>query len=604
VAEALDRLQSIFSIVDSAQSRGWRRCLPYALLVSVTLAIYLRTLAYGFVWDDAQYIVDNFTIQSLRWENLRTIWTTTHLYNYAPLHLLMLSLIHAVSGLDPFGYHLVQFLLHGICVCLVYQLIERIESSRVALVSALWFAVYAPNVETVAWVSETKSTLAFIFFLISFLFFIRHRKQARTADAVWCGIFLILSLLTKVSTIVAPAVFLAYDLRDVRRPLQLKWRSLLCYTAISATFAAIHIVSSRVMRQGALERLRDAAITSPAELLTGSSATYFGGFWTHVLNVSGLLLHYLRMSIVPRDLSPWQMVNIDTTFNLHAALMWGIALALLLGLNWMRPAQRFWAFWFLLFLAPVLQMVPNATWVADRYLYIPAIGIFVLLSKSFFHAVDMTSSILLRAATEAAAVAALFLLGWQAHGYVSAWSDDVALWSRALPRCEQSAFCHYKLGDALLDAGRGEPIAHFQHAVAIRPEVNYQIALARAYTDEAGDYLRANQLYQEMQQDAKPLPLRVITSIARNYYLAGDLEKAERAIGAGLGLNPDFSSLLVVKSFVLWRRQEFTNARSTLRQALEINRANPQAQHPPKFLNDFWQRPAEVGALLRDVGPL
>jgi len=59
-----------------------------------------------------------------------------------------------------------------------------------------------------------------------------------------------------------------------------------------------------------------------------------------------------------------------------------------------------------------------------------------------------------------------------------------------------------------------------------------------------------------------------------------------------------------VKGFLLWRQGDFAGSRHTLRQALDINRANAQAQHPPKFLSDFWRRPAQVGELLRDLGQL
>ena len=595
-------MQSFFSIGDGT-IHGWRKALPYTVLVSATLAIYLQTLAYGFVWDDTQYVVDNFTIQSLKWENFYRIWTTPHLYNYAPLHLLLLALIHGCSGLNPVGFHLAQLILHAACVCLVYYVVKGMESPRIALLGAFWFAVFPPNVESVAWVSESKSTLAFLLFLISFLFFLRHRKQERASDATWCGIFLVLSLLAKVSTIVAPAIFLAYDLREGRIRGKSRWRTLLCYTGICAVFVAVHITASRLMRQGALERLRDAAITSGPGLAENSE-TYFGGFWIHILNVPSLLLHYMRMAVMPSGMSPWQMVHIDTAFNLHAVFMWAFAAGMLLGLFWLRPRQRFWGLWFILFLAPVLQIVPNATWVADRYLYIPAIGLFVLLSKLFFFGVDRLSSASVRALAELFAAALLIVSGWQAHRYVTAWSDDVTLWSRALPVCVESAFCHFKLGDAEVDAGSGNPIGHFERAVALRPEVTYRIALARAYTDQAGDYPRANQLYQQMQREGRQLPLGVVTSIARNYYLAGDFAKTENAVNAGLTINPNFSSLLIVKGFLLWRQGNFAGARHALRQALDINRANAQAQHPPKFLSDFWRRPAEVGELMHDLGSL
>lgn len=571
-----------------------------------------------------QYVTENFTIQALTAENFHRIWTESYLQNYAPLQLQLYALIHSVAGLDPAAYHLAQLLLHVVCVCVLYGVLRRFESPRVALLATLWFAVFPPNVETVAWVSEIKSTLAFILFLFSFHCFVRFRERGLNRDAALSAAFLFVSMLAKISTVVAPAVFLAYDWRGRELPPLARLKSLAPFVGISLLFVVIHLYSSHDMQAGAIERLRDAAITTSDTSTTTSAAQsarsaaapaspqvaddasqrYFGGLGTHVLNLPGLLWHYLRNTLVPQGLSPWRMVPIETALSARAALLWAGLLGLLLLIWRLQERWRFWLLWFLLFLAPVLQLVPNATWVADRYLYIPAVGIFVVAAKLFFLALDRVSGAAVRAAAEAVMLAGLALLGWQAIRYTSAWSDELTLWKSALSNCSTSAFCNFKVGDAELDAQMPEAIIRLERAVAIHPETTYLVARARAYTDLAGDYGHAAQLFEQLQLEGRKLQQSVITSIARNHYLAGNLDRANKAVQAGLGLNPEFSSLLLVRGLLEWRAGNFPAARATLRHALELNRSNARAQHAPRFLLEFWQRPAEVGALLRALGPL
>jgi protein O-mannosyl-transferase len=590
----------------AARSRCLHGALPYALLLSTTFAIYLGTLAFGFVWDDAQYVVNNYATYALDWSNARAIWFHTFLSNYAPLHLELLSLIHRFSGLDAFGYHAVQLLLHSLCVCFLYGVLRKVESPKVALLACLWFAVYPPNIETVAWISETKSTLATLFFLISLLCFVRYRERDQSRDGLLCALFLTLSLLSKISTIVAPAIFLAYDYRKGEFPARRNLLLPVCCFLIALIFAGIHLSASRNLRllTFTAERLRDAAIIAPAAAVADASTGYFGGFATHLLNAPGLLLHYLRMSLAPYRLSAWQMVRIDAAINVHAALAWVGLLGLVLLFFKLPRDLQFWALWFVLFLAPVLQLVPNPTWVADRYLYLPAVGMFVLASSLLYRVLSLTKSGRMRLAGEGAAICLLMALGRQAYHHVGLWRDDLTLWRNTLATCETSAFCHYQVGMAEQYNGVGDPVAQFEKAVQIRPETTYMLALAEALTDQAGDYTRATNLFQAVQRRGGPLSAEVLSSIAKNYYLAGNLSKANQAIAVGLQLNPNISSMLLVEAFTRWKEGDLKAARESLRRALEINHTNPLAARPAVFLNVYWEHPEQVGRLLRDLGPL
>ena len=210
----------------------------------------------------------------------------------------------------------------------------------------------------------------------------------------------------------------------------------------------------------------------------------------------------------------------------------------------------------------------------------------------------------MRLAGEGAAICLLMALGWQAYHHVGIWRDDLTLWRNTLTTCETSAFCHYQVGMAEQYNGVGNPVAQFDTAVKIRPETTYMLALATALTDQVGDYARATALFQEVQRRGQPLSAEVLSSIAKNYYLSGNLSKANQAIAVGLQLNPDLSSMLLVKAFTRWKEGDLEAARQSLHRALEINHTNPVATRPAVFLNLYWEHPEQVGRLLRDIGPL
>jgi protein O-mannosyl-transferase len=158
------------------QNLSGRRWTAYTILLAVTISLYVPTLYFGFVWDDTAYIRTNFWIWSLDWVHLRAIWSNTYLGHYAPIHHTFLALIYRFFELNPLGYHLGQVLIHSACVVLLFALMKKVESPRVALLACLLFAVHPTNVETVAWISESKSTLGLFFILLSFLFFIKFSE--------------------------------------------------------------------------------------------------------------------------------------------------------------------------------------------------------------------------------------------------------------------------------------------------------------------------------------------------------------------------------------------------------------------------------------------
>jgi tetratricopeptide (TPR) repeat protein len=581
-----------------------KNLLAALVLLGISLVLYSPTLSFGFVYDDSAYVVENYRIQGLSPAHILAIWKNSFSGHYAPIHQMLLALIHVFSGLNPFGYHLAQVLLHSACVLLLYFFLKKIESPRVAFVAALLFAVYPANIETVAWVSETKSTLAFLFFLLSFWCFVKFREAPSSSYAAGCWLLLLLSLLSKVSTVVAPALFLAYDYRQGHlRKGEKQWIHGPVFL-LSIAFVALTLHYHAAVGTSAIERLTAGVLKDPGVIHRADTGGYYGGLAVHLLNIPQLLLFYVRMSIVPYPLSAWQMLHIHEAINWTVILSWLAVACLLFCFYRLSRDLKFWARWFVAFLLPVLQFVPNAVWVADRYLYLPAIATFVLLGKLFWHVEDKATAPL-----KIGAYAVLGLLlavyAWQTRHHLPVWQDEISLWRGALNVQDQCAYCRAGLGRALLWNHQPEAaIEELQKALELRPSPEYWVDLGDAYTS-LGEYRLAQNSYSTARRIAGPLPLVFWYRVAKAHYLAGDLDSAMKVIEAGLNVDSEEPSLILVRGFVEWRRGDYLAAKGSIQQILAMNSLRshePEADR--EYLEQYWQRPDEVAQLLRAIGPL
>ncbi|MBI4464602.1 MAG: glycosyltransferase family 39 protein [Acidobacteria bacterium] len=574
----MNRTHSLFEFPEGAGR--WRHFFPYALLLSVTFALYVPALYFEFVWDDVVYVQNNFRAHGLDLVHLRAIWTNTYLGHYAPLHHTLLALLYRFFQMDPFGYHLGQLLLHGACILLLYRLLKKLESARVALLATLLFAVHPTNIETVAWISETKSTLAFLFFLLSFGSFIRLRERGRWWDGLLCAFLLVCSLLAKINTVVAPAIFLLYDYRQGVLNRRKAW-SLGALFLLSALFTAIHL----------------AAFHGSEQTLESS---YYGGLGAHLMNLPLLVLFYIQMTFFPYPLSAWHMFPVQTEWTAPLVLAW----AGLLTLGWFlyrapRTVQ-FWGLWFLIFLAPVLQIIAFPIWVADRYLYIPAIGAFVLGGRFFFQVVDWLAVRWKQRAWEVAMSAVVVVFAWQTQNYLPVWRNDLALWEATAKTCPTSPFCRCNLGLALLQKGEIERgVKELIRAVEIRPAPRYLVNLGDAYTLSLQDYRQAIIAYEMARQTGGPyLTADFYAKLARAYILAGELGKARDALRQGGQVNPRDPRLWTVNAFLHWKQGNYEEARRSVQAVVSLTR---HGSNLGGLLFYYWGNAGQVGQLLADL---
>ena len=140
-----------------------------ALLLIVMLA-YIPAMRGGFVWDDIQYVVNNPTLRTL--DGLREIWFRPYSTpQYYPLVFTAFWAGYRLWGLNPFGYHLFNVLLHCLSIILLWLILRRLSVPGAWLAAAV-FALHPINVESVAWITELKNVLSGSFYLASLFFYL------------------------------------------------------------------------------------------------------------------------------------------------------------------------------------------------------------------------------------------------------------------------------------------------------------------------------------------------------------------------------------------------------------------------------------------------
>ena len=307
------------------------------------------------------------------------------------------------------------------------------------------------------------------------------------------------------------------------------------------------------------------------------------------------------MIVFPHPLSAWQMVLVYKELNWVVGVAWFALLGLLWLLSRGNRTVQFWGLWFLAFLAPVLQLFPFGIWVADRYLYIPAVGAFVLLSKGFFWVADRLVQLGQRMAWEAAMGAILLAFAWHTHHHLPVWQTDLTLWGTTVRTCMTSAYCHANLGSSLLRSGQNEwGVKELIRAVELRASPGYLIRLGEAYTSVTRDYRQALIAYNMALAHGGPaINEDFYAKLARLHILTGNWEEARSALQAGQEKEANDPTLLVVTAIFHWKQKDLRNARQALRRALILTGTHSNLA---AFVYFYWPDAREVGRFLADLG--
>ncbi len=429
-----------------------------AVCLALTAAALFPTLQNGFTtWDDPLYILENPLVRSVSPGSVFTIFTTPqYAGNYHPVTLLAVAAQYAVFGASPFGYHLVSLLLHLGVTFLVFRLSFALTGNElVAAGAALLFGLHPLHVEPVAWIADQKDLLYTGFFLGAALAYLRYRESgdARTLYRTALPLFL-LSLLSKGVAVTLPAALLCIDwYRDGRlRPGAVKEK--LPFFALSLLFGI-----------AALAAQSSAGAISPNDI---------DGPVGRLLIASRGYVLYIAKLFVPFGLSPFYPYprEIPAHYWAFPLIATGI-LGAAFGARKRYPLVFTGVAWYTVTVAPVLQLlqVGNAS-MADRYAYLPSVGILLIAASAFAAAVGRpgASASRRRFLVATGAVYVLALAGLSATAS-AVWRDGATLWSRVVEQYPDSPKGWFNRGYARHTLGHYRAaVADYDRAIALNPD--------------------------------------------------------------------------------------------------------------------------------------
>ena len=475
-------------------------CLLIGLLAAAVLVVYGQTLRHDFIdFDDDRYVTANpVVLDGLTRDGLAWAFTTRHEANWHPLTWISHMLDVEVFGKTPWGSHLSALILHLASTLLLFLLLSQMTRLpwRSAFVAAM-FAAHPLHVESVAWVAERKDTLSGLFWMMTTLAYVRYAERPSLRHYMPVFVFLALGLMAKPMLVTLPLTLLLLDYWPLRRFSGGPARPGLFLEKIPLfVLAAASSVVTFLAQQkgGSMGTIETYSVGVRAANALAAYVTYLvKTFWP-----ADLAIFYLHPG---RTLPVWQVIGSG------AALLGLVAMAL--RLREKRPYLAMGAFWYLITLIPVIGLVQvGSQAMADRYTYIPLIGVFVALAwgvpdllrrrpvparpksrKSARETCASPGSIVRVLA--AAVVTAVVVCG---HVQARHWKDSLTLFQHAAHVTTRNALAEFVLGGAYEKQGDlEEAIEHYREATLIKPryvEARNNLGLALVKQGQVDEAIR------------------------------------------------------------------------------------------------------------------
>jgi Flp pilus assembly protein TadD len=452
----------------TGRDQRWRTPGLCLVLVAITVAVFGQTLRHEFVdFDDYEYVLGNPMVrQGLTFKG--TVWAFTgfHTYNWHPLTWLSHMLDCQLYGLNPAGHHLTNILLHTATVVALFLVLRQMTGAfwRSAFVAAV-FAIHPLRVESVAWVAERKDVLSGLFFMLTIGAYVRYARLPWSLARYGLVVLLFaFGLMCKPMLVTLPVVLLLLDYWPLTR-----WRT--DVGGKPALCLADRIVPRRVVFEK-LPLLALSAAGCVVTLLAQNKAIQSTGLYSMPLRFANALvvcMVYLGQMVWPAGLA------VLYPFPHNGPPMWEVALAatLLAGLSvaaWGKRRTRPWLLigwlWYLVMLLPVVGLVqvgpqPHA----DRYTYLPQIGIYVAVT---WLVAEWRVSRAVLGSLMAGVLAVLMVCARKQAAY---WQNSETLWTHTLGCTADNYVAHTNLGTILYKEGRvDEAITQYQMALKTIPD--------------------------------------------------------------------------------------------------------------------------------------
>ena len=553
-----------------SSSRYWSpqgRLLCCLALAAVVLTVYNPVIHNSFVnYDDEGYIVQNAHVRAgLTRDTVKWAFTTYDQSNWHPLTWLSHALDCEIFGLNPAGHHYTSVLLHAVNAVLLFLLLQSATGFRWrSLMVAALFALHPINVESVAWAAERKNVLSMMFFLLALYGYTwyAHRPGMRRYAVVTLAFAL--ALMAKPQVVTFPILLLLWDCWPLRR--------IGAGPGEASAAAASKPSTGRLL----LEKLPWLALAVASSLIT-MKAQRAGGtvkslsLYSLPLRIETAVIGYVRylgkafwpanlVALYPHPTKLYPVWEVAASAALLLLITVGVVVfrkRRYLAVGWL---------WFLGSLVPMIGLVQvGAQAMADRYAYIPFIGLFLMVT---WLAADLAACVRARRGLPPAwmiipSAVCLTALGAVTYHQVTYWHDTESFWRRTIELTEDNYLAHDILGYYLTMQGRAEEgSAEFRNALAIRPEDPEANISLGPYEEAHGNLAAAIEHYQQVALYSANPALRTTAyfDLGHAYRRMGDLPRAKQYFEWTLQMAPNEATAMVGLGLIAEANGDFAEA--------------------------------------------
>jgi tetratricopeptide (TPR) repeat protein len=557
----------------STDSTSIYKILFCIIIIAVTLFVYSNIKSYDFInFDDNHYVTENHHVQKgVKIENIKWAFSFSNeaiKFYWHPITWFSHMIDCHLFGLNPGLHHFSSVILHCINAVLIFFIFYQLtgELWQSVFVAAL-FAVHPLNVESVAWISERKNVLSTFFWLLTMLAYIYYAKYPGYLRYLLVVFPFIIGLLTKPMLVTLPCALLLIDFWPLRRlnilhpdntknhftPTSIKKLLLekLPLLFLSLLSICISVLSIHITRQIIPEKA--VPLTLRLQNAIVSYVKYIGKIlWPH-----DLAAFYPFPDFIPI----WQPIIatlILLVISIGALILVKKAPYLLIG--WL---------WFLGTLFPVIGISQHALWpeLADRWVYIPQIGIFIILAwggSAIFSKLRYRIIILLSIATMLIAIFAVL-----SRKQLSYWQDSKTLFQHAVYVTENNPIAYFNLGAALASDGQiDQAINHYYRSLSLKENAEVHSNLGNALAQK-GQFKKAIK-HINIALNKNPLNHRALNNLGNIQLDLGNPDAAINLFIRALKVAPDFKELHNNLGNALMQKSMFNEAVSQYYEILKI----------------------------------
>jgi Flp pilus assembly protein TadD len=530
----------------------------------ITFFTFIPSLSGQFTnWDDNEYVTENPYITDVSFHGIATVATTFYSANYHPLTTFSYMAEYAVAKLNPQLYHIDNLLLHILNAVLLLLLIYLLTSGNlfVSIGVALLFALHPLRVESVAWVSERKDVLSGLWYILTLLMYTLFGKTG-TRKWYWLSFAaFLLALLSKPMSVSLPLVLVLIDYF-----LQKKISGKLLFEKIPfVIFAALFCVIT-VLAQKSGGAIKDYPMLA---------------LWQRICVPFYAICFYLVKTIAPFNLSTLYYFpsNPGSALNMQLLgaplLICGVIIVGWYKRLFVRPVI-FGVLFFLATLLPVMQIIPvgNAI-VADRYSYLPVIGVYFACMWGVWNVVKNTSvPAAVRASLIGAGCVVLLLFAVLSFKQCGVWHDSLSLWNHTIT-LSPCGLAYNNRAVILKDLGRtNDALEDLNNAIALSP------GYVTAYSNR-GDIYNKMGMYDEAMKDLNhAVALKSNDPLVRynrgsTLLNMGHSEQALDDFSVALKLNPQNADAYNNRGIALISLERYQEALNDLNHAIAIKSTSP-----------------------------